>query len=100
VHMSMNFEEPAATWLQTVQRRGRIADWEKMCELVMEKFDKDQYEVLLQQFNPLKQTSSVLEYQAAFEKLAHGVVLYNLAYTTPSSSRGSWVDSVMISARP
>ncbi|CAD6241764.1 unnamed protein product [Miscanthus lutarioriparius] len=77
---ALNFKEPVATWLQTVQRRGRIAYWKRLCELVMVKFDKDQYEVLLLQFNALKQTASVLEYQAAFEKLAHGVLLYNPAY--------------------
>ena len=46
----------------------------------MAKFNKDQYEVLPRQFNALKQTASVLQYQAAFEKLAHGVLLYNPTY--------------------
>jgi hypothetical protein len=45
----------------------------------MAKYDKDQYQILQRQLDSLKQTSSVLEYQAAFEKLAHGIVLYNPA---------------------
>jgi hypothetical protein len=45
----------------------------------MAKYDKDQYQNLLRQFDSLKQTTSVLEYQAAFEKLAHGIVLNNPA---------------------
>lgn len=45
----------------------------------MVKYDKDQYEILLWQLDSLKQTSSMLEYQIAFEKLAHGIVLYNPA---------------------
>ncbi|CAD6242088.1 unnamed protein product [Miscanthus lutarioriparius] len=65
--------------LARATRRGRIAEWERLYELVMAKFDKDQYKVLLRQFNALKQIASVLEYQAAFEKLAHGVLLYNPA---------------------
>lgn len=40
---TLNFKGAASTWLQTVERRGRIADWDKLCELVMAKFDKDQY---------------------------------------------------------
>lgn len=41
--------------------------------------DKDQYQILLRQLDSLKQSASVLEYQAEFEKLAHGVLLYNPA---------------------
>ena len=38
---ALNFKESVATWLQTVQRRGRIAEWEKLYEMEMAKFDKD-----------------------------------------------------------
>ncbi|CAD6267218.1 unnamed protein product [Miscanthus lutarioriparius] len=48
--------------------------------MVMAKYDKDQYEILLRQLDSLKQSASVLEYQAEFEKLAHGVLLYNPAF--------------------
>lgn len=44
---TLNFKGAAATWLQTVQRKGRIVDWDRLCELVMEKFDKHQYQNLL-----------------------------------------------------
>jgi dsDNA-specific endonuclease/ATPase MutS2 len=66
--------------LQTVERRGRIADWDKLCELVMAKFDKDQYQILLRQLDMLKQTAYVQEYQVEFDKLSHGVLLYNPAF--------------------
>lgn len=65
--------------MQTVEHCGQIADWSKLYELMMAKYDKDQYQILLRQMDSLKQTSSLLEYQAAFEKLAHGIVLYNPA---------------------
>jgi hypothetical protein len=45
----------------------------------MAKYDKDQYQVLLRRLDSPKQTASVLEYHKAFEKLAHGIVLYNPA---------------------
>ena len=76
---ALNFKGPAAAWLQTIQRRGRIDDWDRLCELVMTKFDKDQYEILLRQLHTLKQTASVTNYHAEFEKLVHGVLLYNSA---------------------
>jgi hypothetical protein len=47
---------------------------------VLTKFDKDQYQILLRQLDALKQTASVLEYQTEFEKLAHGVLMYNPAF--------------------
>ena len=40
---TLNFKGAAVTWLQTVERHGRIGDWNKLCELVMAKYDKDQY---------------------------------------------------------
>jgi len=76
----LNFQGPAATWLQTVQRHGRILEWEMLCDLVMAKFDKNQYQILLKQFEALRQKSSVGEYHAEFERLAHGILLYNNNY--------------------
>ncbi|XP_066361406.1 uncharacterized protein [Miscanthus floridulus] len=77
---TLSFQGSAATWLQTVERRGRVTDWDKLCELVFAKFDKDQYQNHLQQLESLKQTGSVQEYHAQFEKLAHGILLYNPTY--------------------
>lgn len=46
----------------------------------MGRFDRDQYQLLLNQFEGLKQKGSVTEYQIEFEKLAHGMLLYNDQY--------------------
>ena len=43
-------------------------------------YDKDQYPNQLKQLEYLKQTGSVAEYYAQFEKLAHRILLYNPAY--------------------
>jgi hypothetical protein len=77
---ALNFQGSAATWLQTVERQGRITDWDRLCELVFNKYDRDQYQTQLRQLEMLQQTGSVTEYQAQFEKLAHGVLLYNPTY--------------------
>lgn len=76
----LNFEGAVVTWLQTVERQGRITDWDKLCELVFSKYDKDQYQKHLNQLESLKQTGLVTEYQCQFEKLAHGILLYNPSY--------------------
>ena len=55
-------------------------DWDQLCGLVFTQYDKDQYPNQLKQLENLKQTRSVAEYYAQFEKLAHGILLYNPAY--------------------
>jgi hypothetical protein len=63
---TLNFQGSAATWLQTVERRGRITDWQKLYDLVFlvfAKYDKDQYQTQLCQLESLKQTGSEAEYQ-------------------------------------
>jgi hypothetical protein len=79
---ALNFQGAVASWLQTIQRRGRVTDWGVLYERVMGRSDKDQYhyQLMLSQFDVLHQTGSVMEYQEEFEKLAHGLLLYNNSY--------------------
>ena len=44
---ALNFDGPAATWLQTLERKGRVLDWDEFCAVVFARFDKDQYQLLL-----------------------------------------------------
>jgi hypothetical protein len=46
----------------------------------MGKFDGDQYQLLLNQFEHIRQSGSVEEYMEDFGKLAHGILLYNNNY--------------------
>ena len=57
-----------------------MVDWDQLSQLVMNRFDKNQYQILLKRFEALRQTGSVEEYQAEFEKLAQGILLYNSNY--------------------
>jgi hypothetical protein len=77
---ALNFQGSAATWLQTVQRKGRITDWATLCDLVMGKFDVDQYQVLLNQFEQFYQSGSVAEYMEVFGEFTDGIMLYNNNY--------------------
>jgi len=51
---ALNFDGPAATWLQTFERKGRVLDWEEFCAAVFARFDKDQYQLLLRQMDTLR----------------------------------------------
>ncbi|CAD6334226.1 unnamed protein product [Miscanthus lutarioriparius] len=77
---ALNFIGIAETWLHTVERRERISDWPTLCKLVMGRFDKDQYPLILKQFEATVQTASVSEYIAEFEQAAHNLLLYNPNY--------------------
>lgn len=47
--VALNFKGAAATWLQTVERQhqGRITDWDTLCKLIMGRFDRGQYPLML-----------------------------------------------------
>lgn len=77
---ALNFVDVAALWLQMIERRGRVSDWEYLCKLVFHKFDRDQYKNKLRQLDSLQQTGSVTKYQEKFEQLSHGILLYNESY--------------------
>jgi len=51
---TLNFKGAASTWLQTMERRGRIGNWAELCDLVMKKYDKDQYQIHLRQLDSLR----------------------------------------------
>lgn len=77
---ALSLKGAAATWLQTVELRGRFPTWEAFHTAVCDRFDRDQYQIHMKQLDNLRQTGSVAEYQTQFESLAHSILLYNPAY--------------------
>jgi hypothetical protein len=77
---TLNFTGVAEAWLRTVELRGRFTSWDKLQQAVCVRFDRDQYFLHMKQLDSLKQTSSVTEYHAKFEQLAHSILLYNPSY--------------------
>ncbi|PUZ77488.1 hypothetical protein GQ55_1G375700 [Panicum hallii var. hallii] len=51
---ALNFKGVAASWLQTVERRGRVLDWDVLCQAVFDRFDRDQYQLQLRQLDALR----------------------------------------------
>jgi len=77
---ALNFSGTAASWLHSVECKGRITDWEEFCSLVLARFDRNQYQTHMKQFDSLKQTTSVDDYYNKFIELSHHILLYNPAY--------------------
>jgi hypothetical protein len=77
---ALNFSGVAETWLQTVESRGRITSWEALHQAICAHFDRDQYQLHMKHLDNLRQTSSVSDYYAKFEELAHSILLYNPTY--------------------
>ena len=65
--------------LQIHEKNHAITNWEGLCELLLEKFGREQYQALLRQFNTLKQQGSVSEYMNQFEDLMHQILAHNPA---------------------
>jgi hypothetical protein len=42
------FRKKKKKWLQSVERHGQIGKWSKLCDMVMAKYDKDQYQRISQ----------------------------------------------------
>jgi hypothetical protein len=77
---ALNFKGAAAAWLQTFELRGRVDTWERLYTAVCDRFDRNQYQLVMRQLDNLRQTSSVQEYHIRFEQLAHQLLLYNAQY--------------------
>jgi hypothetical protein len=77
---ALNFTGVAKAWLQTMELRGRFTNWDKLQQAVCIRFDRDQYSLHMKQLDSLNQTSSITEYHAKFEQLAHSILLYNPNY--------------------
>jgi len=50
--------------------------WEQFCEMVSERFDRDQHELLLRKLYSIKQTSSVTDYVTTFTTLVDQLTAY------------------------
>jgi len=74
--VALNFEGVAATWLQTVELRGRMPSWEALHQVVCIRFDRDQYQIHMKHLDTLKQTGFVADYHSKFEQLDWALDLF------------------------
>ena len=73
---SMHFSGAAARWLQALERRIRHVSWNEFCEMLLERFGRDQHDILIRQLFHIKQVGSVSEYIEQFSKLVDQLNAY------------------------
>jgi predicted aspartyl protease len=73
---SMYLFDAAARWYQSVQHRLKHASWNVFSELVLERFGREQKELLICQLFHIKQTGSVTEYVEKFAELVDMLTAY------------------------
>jgi hypothetical protein len=73
---SMQFTGPAARWLQSVESRVSTMSWGEFGRLILERFGKDQHQLLLRQLFSIRQTHSVASYVDEFSQLVDKLNAY------------------------
>jgi hypothetical protein len=73
---TMHFEGRAARWLQAVEHTLGIISWEEFCNLVHERFGREQHESLIRQLFHIRQSGAVSEYVEQFASLVDELAAY------------------------
>jgi hypothetical protein len=76
---TLHFSGNAARWLQVHEKQGVQWNWDILYSKISEKFGREHYQLLLRQFNSLKQQGSVTDYMHQFEDLMHQILAHNPA---------------------
>jgi len=89
----MNFTNSAAFWIQSIEMDVKTLSWEDLCQSVVDRFERDQYNHVVRQFFHLKQTSTVAEYVEQFDELVHQLLAHD-PYFFPVAITSKFVDGL------
>ena len=73
---TMHLSGAAACWLQSVEEQVRSGGWEQFQELVMNRFGKDQHELLVRQLFHIHRSATVQDYIDKFTRLVDQLLAY------------------------
>jgi hypothetical protein len=73
----LNFTDRALLWLETIEASGRIEEWPTLCQLVFNRWGKDQHQIFMRQILSLKQSGPVTKYIEKFDDLRHQLLLHD-----------------------
>jgi hypothetical protein len=76
-YATLNFTDKAALWLETIEAKGRIERWMDLCNIVFDRWDKDQHSLTMCQILNIKQTRTVAGYINKFDDLRHQLLLHD-----------------------
>jgi hypothetical protein len=90
---TINFSGTAAFWMQTVELNLKKCSWDHLCQLVVDRFDRDQFNHFIRQFFHAKQTGSVTEYVTLFDELMHQLLAHD-PLINPAILTGRFIDGL------
>jgi hypothetical protein len=73
---TMHLTGAAARWFPAVEQQVLHMSWPQFTALVLERFGKDQHELLIRQLFHIRQTGSVQEYADKFTSIVDGLLAY------------------------
>jgi hypothetical protein len=73
----MHFAKGACRWLTSVERRLKFASWEEFTKLLLDRFGREQQELLLRQLFNIKQSTFVSNYVERFAELVDQLSTYD-----------------------
>lgn len=89
----MHFTDAAGRWFQSVEKKIRAASWSEFCKLVLDRFGRDQHELLVRQLFHIKQQGSVADYITQFSSLMDQLLAYE-GHTDPLHYTMKFIDGL------
>ncbi|KAG8362684.1 hypothetical protein BUALT_BualtUnG0050800 [Buddleja alternifolia] len=74
---SIHLEGKAELWFQSFMEGGDLPSWDQFITALLKRFDDQDPELIVGQFNKLHQTGTVLEYLDCFEELKSHMLIFN-----------------------
>jgi hypothetical protein len=73
---SMYLNDAAAHWFQSVEHKLRYASWRDFALLLMDRFGREQKELLIRQLFHIRQSGTVVDYVDRFAELVDQLTAY------------------------
>jgi hypothetical protein len=93
---SMRFIGNATFWAQSLDSPVHSLPWSDLCNVVCERFEKDQHSMLLRQFFRIRQTESVSDDIEHFDSIVHQILAHDSKFSTATITNrfidGLWDD--------
>jgi hypothetical protein len=90
---TINFSATAAFWMQTIELNPKKCSWDHLCQLVVDRFERDQFNHFIRQFFHAKETGSVTEYVTLFDELMHRLLAHD-PLINPAILTGRFIDGL------
>jgi hypothetical protein len=73
---TMHFIPPASHWLPSVESKLKSCSWLEFSSMILDRFGRDQHELLVRQLLSIKQSGTVVEYIEKFAGLIEQLAAY------------------------